>query len=689
MATNSRKLFNLMLNVGMELYGYPQQTQSAPAISAPAVPEIGQCPPVLETLRLINTTGGGVVFIVGERFTGKCLKFDTPLCTSTGKIIKIEDWDGEALLSLDQHYRLHETTPTTLCCLGEQDTVTISLRSGKELTVTPEHRFLTVTGWVRADSLSSGSRIATPRIVPFFGSKPMPEHEIKVLAYLLGDGCLKRNIGFTKADPEVIADFREAAEAFPNTMTSVVPRQGTEAVGIRPAKLYRKNDHSKNAIAQFTQRLGIYGKLAKDKLIPDCVFTLPREQLVLFLNRLYATDSHFSKRTIDYYSTSKMLCFQLQHLLLRLGIISSVREKRTQYNNLPYTSYVVVIEGGEDILRFCDIVGRVLGKSQEQEALHDYIAAHNSFHGKDSIPREVWDSIIWKTHRWDSTPGSVQKADIGRALGYKTAKSGRTSLRYGPSRQKLLAVGDYVGSDHLVDLATSDVFWDEVSAVSPTGKHRVYDLCMEPDHNFVANDTVVHNSTLALRLGELIGRPVYAVSPEDDPPAGVTAVSLKDIGRIPQFSTLILDDAQVYAGSQDYWNPWVKKLNAIIPLVRKRRKLVLIIATQVSALVEKHVMQADLSIFKPLTAHYEVLERGPVVKLGRISEPYFAGLSREQQQRVAVVFGRYPPWTGMVTINRPQHFRQPVVVFNRTNDEDEADAELDADCNPDESTDMR
>lgn len=171
---------------------------------------------------------------------------------------------------------------------------------------------------------------------------------------------------------------------------------------------------------------------------------------------------------------------------------------------------------------------------------------------------------------------------------------------------------------------------------------------------FIVGERYVGKSTCAHRLAELLQRPTYAVSPDETPPAGITECTLQQIDSVPPFSTLILDDAQVYAGADNYRDPIVKKMNAIIPVVRKKRKLVMIFATQVSGLVNKHVLQADLTIFKPLTAHYEVLERGPIVKLGRISEQHFAGLSREQQQRHAVIFGRYPPWTGLVYIQRPR-----------------------------------
>jgi DNA polymerase III alpha subunit len=46
-------------------------------------------------------------------------------------------------------------------------------------------------------------------------------------------------------------------------------------------------------------------------------------------------------------------------------------------------------------------------------------------------------------------------------------------------------------------LAGSDVCWDRVTAVELLGERDTYDLQVEEDHNFIANDLVVHNSHAA------------------------------------------------------------------------------------------------------------------------------------------------------------------------------------------------
>jgi error-prone DNA polymerase len=49
-------------------------------------------------------------------------------------------------------------------------------------------------------------------------------------------------------------------------------------------------------------------------------------------------------------------------------------------------------------------------------------------------------------------------------------------------------------STALSQLATSDIYWDRIVQIEPVGDRETYDLKIEGDHNFLANNFVVHNS---------------------------------------------------------------------------------------------------------------------------------------------------------------------------------------------------
>ncbi len=52
-------------------------------------------------------------------------------------------------------------------------------------------------------------------------------------------------------------------------------------------------------------------------------------------------------------------------------------------------------------------------------------------------------------------------------------------------------------SRDLLCLSSSDVYWDKIVAIEALGSQPTYDLQIEGDHNFVANNFVVHNSHAA------------------------------------------------------------------------------------------------------------------------------------------------------------------------------------------------
>ena len=69
---------------------------------------------------------------------------------------------------------------------------------------------------MRLDELAIGSRIAVPRLVPEpKEAQVWPEHEVVLLAHLIGDGCVAlQPIHYTSADPACLEAVEAAARRF-------------------------------------------------------------------------------------------------------------------------------------------------------------------------------------------------------------------------------------------------------------------------------------------------------------------------------------------------------------------------------------------------------------------------------------------------------------------------------------------
>jgi len=125
----------------------------------------------------------------------------------------------------------------------------------------------------------------------------------------------------------------------------------------------------KNEITEWLKSLGLMGKLAKEKAIPETIFTLNKQGLSLFLNRLFACDGSFwidkiGSHHLSYASSSKELIQSVQHLLLRFGVVSKVRKKKIKYNNNIKISYELEVHNSKDLLTFIKEIN-ILGKEKK------------------------------------------------------------------------------------------------------------------------------------------------------------------------------------------------------------------------------------------------------------------------------------------------------------------------------------
>jgi replicative DNA helicase len=71
-----------------------------------------------------------------------------------------------------------------------------------------------------------------------------------------------------------------------------------------------------------------------------------------------------------------------------------------------------------------------------------------------------------------------------------------------PSRARLARFAAALDDEGLADLASSDVYWDEIVSIEPMGMKQVYDLTIPETHNFVANDVCVHNTAFILNVAQ-------------------------------------------------------------------------------------------------------------------------------------------------------------------------------------------
>ncbi|HET8674531.1 MAG TPA: LAGLIDADG family homing endonuclease, partial [Blastocatellia bacterium] len=264
----------------------------------------------------------------------------------------------------------------------------------------------------------------------------------------------------------------------------------------------RDKSEMTTSIARFLQSVGLRFKKAENKSIPGCIFRLPRHQLALFLKLLFSCDGsvYVNKKGqpgVSYSTISKHLAEDVQHLLLRFGFIANLRAKRSQVNGRPYIAYEIQLLGVSEVRRFLSEIG-MLGREDAKAKIAALTLPITASTQLDTIPTGLG---FWE-HLREVTGGASFVEISARASVFIRDRRHDRPL----CRKTVQALADAYSSDQLRAMAYGDIYWDEIRSIVPAGEENVYDLSVPAHANFVANDLILHNSTLLLEVSDKLTR---------------------------------------------------------------------------------------------------------------------------------------------------------------------------------------
>jgi len=240
----------------------------------------------------------------------------------------------------------------------------VTTQTGRIIEATGQHPFLTREGWKPLAGLTVNDRVGVvAEYKSLFGETVTDHNFLKILAYLIADGSLAQTSPvFTKTDLEVREDFEQAVEAVGDDFVEFDNDRGITHVRVKGRRA------AKNNVLRFIREVGLDGLRSAEKFIPEFVFSLKRERLALFLNRLFTCDGSVERKLISYSSTSIHMVRQIQHLLLRFGIVSVIRDRYLEGKLYGAELYIA---GKDDILRFLDDIGVIGAKQIAAERLRE------------------------------------------------------------------------------------------------------------------------------------------------------------------------------------------------------------------------------------------------------------------------------------------------------------------------------
>ncbi|WP_434480009.1 LAGLIDADG family homing endonuclease [Gemmatimonas sp.] len=229
--------------------------------------------------------------------------------------------------------------------------------------------------------------------------------------------------------------------------------------------------------------------------MPSAAFGLSNEQIGLLLGRMWDGDGHVnpSDRNTYYATSSKRLAQQVQHLLLRLGILGRIREVSFAYAGGPRVGYQVFVTGVENLRPLTRWIGVHLVAPAKLEAIRAMPLEALNGPSKDLVPVGPVRALARAAKsRTGETWGEIESgADVSARDLYPV---GTNPAKIGFTRGVVNRLAQYFGDTELQRLGSNDVLWDRVVSIEPAGEQQTYDLEIADTHNFVANDIIVHNS---------------------------------------------------------------------------------------------------------------------------------------------------------------------------------------------------
>lgn len=443
-------------------------------------------------MRRIYDTPARRILLVCARQVEKCGSLVANVLLANGRQVAAKDIRlGDEVTCLDM--TKHDDTTVThgrvtwVSRIVKKPCVRVTTRRGHELELASTHPVRTWKSWTPAADLRVGDRVAALRRAGNFGTRSIAHPRVALTAFMLGDGSTTSGYSFTALPGAVLEEFtrclREARIQY-----TVSTKAGTEAVSVRIRK---------GSLHEWLSQDGAEGKYAHEKVVPDWVFDLNREDTALFLNRLWSTDGHVKKNngakySIEYCSTSRLLIRQVQSLLWKFGVPSKIRKNQPSYITRDgvraRVAYILRVETQKGIAVFLTDIG-ALGKS---EGVALPTAASNN--NRDTLPCAINELI---RDILNSAEGGVHDSMRAHDL--------RGTLEYPPTVGKIKryvayfrrsAAFDQALVDRLEAYVDSDIFWDEVVSIKRIGVRDCVDFEVGTHHNFVIDGVVTHNSTM-------------------------------------------------------------------------------------------------------------------------------------------------------------------------------------------------
>lgn len=427
------------------------------------------------------------VYRCGRRI-GKCLPGHTRIYDpTTGNRVPVEELYKSKkahLVTMTNDYKLTPHFTNEILDNGIKEVFRVTTKTGRHIDATSNHPLFTAKGWTAIEYLKTGDKVALAGNLGYFGNHEMNMNEIKLLAYMIGDGNYTTNaIRFCNSNKDIIDELERAVNYFDCELVQY--KSGRDIDYNIVKKFNRNNKNYPNTIKELLESHEMFGDKAHFKKIPSDIFKLSKNDTALFLSRLYATDgwahAKNNKQVIGYGSVSRTLLSDMQHLLLKFGINSYINYKPDKRKEDGGSYHNLLITNSNDVIKFYKEIG-IFSKEEACKKAFESAIDNNKY--DTYLPKEILEFV-----EEDRKRQGLSKADL-----CKSNPNSRLRLNYDIQRTRLNEFAKILKNEDLENFSQGDFIFDEIVSIESIGEMQTYDLSVPMTMNFVAEDFITHNT---------------------------------------------------------------------------------------------------------------------------------------------------------------------------------------------------
>ena len=514
-------------NEHLVMYGKDSLIECVKNAPEPKIEGIFTTSDIEDSLDAIYESGLKKGYTIGVEGVDKLCSFETkrlcvltgvPSCLDENTLVDMADGTrkpisqveiGEKVVTLNDDYTLGVNAISNKWDSGIKECFEIETRDGHKVIASAQHRFLTFDGWKEVKDIKEGDFIGTP--VGYNSEGQMNEDILKLMAIWMADGHkTSDSFTITNATPDVISTVRDICErnflrlnegrnfmyricvnkscasSYDRYIAEISHWYRQKGCGKNLAKLiaHEKWEHKLQTKPSLfipneeLRLLGFQDMTTHTLRVPDKIMSLENAQIAIFLNHLFACDGSFYRGQIEYCSVSQRLCEDIQCLLSRFSISSTVRKKMVKYKNERRLAFVLNIDAYTDVAKFTREIG-IIGK---QKQMDEYINSHSPNEYKtDYIPSTIKSQLAHGT--------KFYKKNLELQMSMNDRRKVRVNRQMVIECAKLQDDGE-----RIIQKLDRGCRWREIKSITPIGARHTYDIEVENTHNFIANGIVSHNS---------------------------------------------------------------------------------------------------------------------------------------------------------------------------------------------------